>query len=472
MPKSRVFQPPRGTRDFLPEEAEFRRRAEEIIRGVFESYGFREVVTPTFEHFELYSLRSGEEIREEMYVFRGKERERREGRGKPPEYVLRPELTAPICRMYISGGLSTWPKPIKLYYIGRCFRYDRPGPGRYREFWQAGVELIGSPHPEADAEVIALAVDTLKALGLSEYETRIGHLGVLRGILEEGGVNVDVQNRLIKAIDDAVSDLGKMQVGEAVLNGTGRPLTEEDVLNRLESQMEELKIREPLKSRVMSMIWLRGPRGEIVEKAEEAFRQSEKASNALRELDEILTLLEAYGVKDYVVDLSIARGLDYYTGMVFEIDMPRLGGQKQVCGGGRYDRLVSDYGGPETPATGFALGFDRLVEAMHLQGQEPQREHFVDVVVAPASDELRVQAIKIAQRLRSAGVRSDVDLMRRSLSGILAHADRLKIPYAVIVGARELREGKVILRDMKTRSQKTLEVDAAIEELRKCTHEG
>ena len=457
MPKS-VFQPPRGTRDFLPEEVEFRRRIEQKIRETFERYGFREVITPIFEHFELYSARSGEEIREEMYVFRGKRRER----GRPPEYVLRPELTAPICRMYISGGLSTWPKPVKVYYVGRCFRYDRPGPGRYREFWQAGVELIGSPYPEADAEVIALAVDALEAVGLEGYEVRIGHLGVLRGILEEAGLDVYVQNKLIKALDDAVSDLGKLEVGERLVDGRGNPLTKSDVMANLERQVDALGIDESLRGLILDMVALKGEREATMEKAREIFKDSEKAQKSLEQLNEILTLLEAYGVKEYLVDLSIARGLDYYTGMVFEIDLPRLGAQKQICGGGRYDNLISDYGGPATPATGFALGFDRIAEALKTQKKEEKTPQTTDAIVAAATDNLRTEAIKITQELRRQGIKAETDLMRRSLTNALSHADKKSTRYAIIIGEKEQKQGKITIKDMKTRKQKTTTLQEAI----------
>jgi len=458
----RLFRPPRGTRDFLPDEVAKRRYVEEAIRGIFESYGYREVVTPIFEHFELYAVRSGEKIREEMYVFRGKERER----GKPPEYVLRPELTAPICRLYVSKGLMTWPKPIKLYYIGRCFRYDRPGPGRYREFWHAGVELIGSSRPEADAEVIALATKTLEKLGLKEIKVRIGHLGILRSILEAYGITVEKQNRLIGALDKVASDLSKIKSGEAVVNGSGKLLTEREIMENFERTLDEIGVTGQLREMISKLTQLKGPRKEVIEKAKEMFRDVPKAIKALEELNAILDFVEAHNVKNYVVDLSIARGLDYYTGMVFEIEYPPLKAQKQICGGGRYDELISDYGGPKTPATGFALGFDRIVEALKIQGVKIPNVKPTQVMVIPVNENLRKKAVEIAQKIRENEIITEVELMGRNLTNSLAHADRTNIKYTIIIGEEEIKEEKIILRDMEKKTQETLTVEEAIEKIK------
>ena len=184
-----MFTRPRGTRDFLPEEMKKRRKVENIIRKVFESYGYEEIMTPTFEHIELITAKSGEEIRRSIYNFRDKGNR---------ELALRPELTAPVMRVY-ANELQFKPKPIRLYYIANCFRYERPQAGRFREFWQAGVELIGSSSPMAVAEIIALADDVLKKLGLKDYEINIGHIGILRKILSE--VDEKKQNLILHYVD-------------------------------------------------------------------------------------------------------------------------------------------------------------------------------------------------------------------------------------------------------------------------------
>lgn len=467
MNRQLLFQPPRGTRDFLPDQVAARRFVETKIRSAFEKYGFQEIVTPIFEYFDLYALRSGEKIREDMYVFKGKEREREEGSGVPPEYVLRPELTAPVCRMFVSGDLANWSRPIKVYYIGQCFRYDRPGPGRYREFWQAGIELLGSSRPEADAEVIAVGAKTLEEIGLKTYELKIGNLALLRGVLEEGGIGVDTQNKLIGSIDKAVGDISKLKGGEEIRDKKGQKLDEIEILQTLDEELYNLGVRGDLKDRIMKMVDLKGKKSDVIVKATEIFKDSPKANEALDNLQSVLALLEDNGVERYTVDLSVARGLDFYTGTVFEFEIPVLGAQKQVCGGGRYDNLIQEFGGPRTPATGFAFGFDRLVEALSKGGIGPSGRERVHVVVAPVADETRSKSIQVARQLRSAGVKVEVDVMGRSLNDILSHASKAKIPYAVIVGSKELKEKKVIVKNLKERTQRKLSVKQAAELLSK-----
>jgi histidyl-tRNA synthetase len=462
-----LFQPPRGTRDFLPADVARRRFVETNIRSVFEKYGFQEIVTPIFEYFDLYALRSGEKIREDMYVFKGKEREREEGFGVPPEYVLRPELTAPVCRMFVSGDLANWPRPIKVYYIGQCFRYDRPGPGRYREFWQAGIELLGSRRPEADAEVMAVGAKTLQEIGLKNYELKIGNLAVLRGILEENGVETDMQNKLIGIIDRSVGDISKLGAGEEIRDENGQKLDEVEILQRLDEELYNLGIRSQLKDTIMKMIGLKGKTNDVIPKAREVFASSPKANEALTNLEQVLTSLEDYGVKRYAVDLSVARGLDFYTATVFEFDIPVLGAQKQVCGGGRYDNLIQEFGGPPTPATGFAFGFDRLVEASARSELKTPISESVTVFVVPAVEELRNESIRLAERLRSVGVRAGVDLMGRSLNEALSHANKMKIRFALILGPKELEQKKVILRDLTKRTQRKLRLEQAVKGLSK-----
>jgi histidyl-tRNA synthetase len=186
-----MFTRPRGTRDFLPEETEERRRVESILRKAFEQFGYREVQTPLFERLEVFTEKSGEEIKEHLYDFEDKSKRK---------LALRPELSAPTIRLYVNE-LRTKPKPRKLYYFENCFRYERPQKGRYREFWQAGVELIGSDRPEAEAEVIALSIYCIERLELKKYKLSIGHLGILRALLAKHGIQEDTQNNIISLLD-------------------------------------------------------------------------------------------------------------------------------------------------------------------------------------------------------------------------------------------------------------------------------
>jgi len=524
---------PRGTRDFLPKEMTKRDYVEAVIRRVFESYGFQRIETPIFETFELFALRSGEEIRSKMFVFTIDE----------GEMVLRPELTAALCRMIATGEIDLSVRPLRFYYIGRCYRYEEPQAGRYREFWQAGIELMGSPYPEADAEVIAVAVEVLEELGLRDYELRIGDLEVLRGFLNDNRVPEEVQNRIIGPLDVLSSSVDKLRMYKRRLL-EGEKLTKDDLIDlrrrcdelrlwveeearraevggspiprealervevdariyrldelhdagevgelvdfiekAIEKMIEAQKLRwvyygvpyergegeEAFKmppevvDTLISMMELVGPRDDVLPRARELFGGSEKAGRALDAFEEVLDALSWYGIERYTVDLSIARGLEYYTGMVFEIDIPFLGAQKQVCGGGRYDKLIEEFGGPSLPATGFAFGFDRLILALERSGVKLPSPSRADAYVIPLSPDVLPYAIRVARELRSRGLRVEVGLQRRRLGRELSNVDKLGIPFAIIIGPGEAERKTVALRDMRTREQLELPVGRAAE---------
>lgn len=410
------FTRPRGTRDFLPEEMARRRYAEGVMRKVFESFGYGEIQTPTFEQLELITTKSGEDIREHLYFFEDKS-----GR----KLALRPELSAPTMRLFVNE-LRTKPKPRKIYYFENCFRYERPQAGRYREFWQAGVELIGSNRAEADAEVIYLAVRTLEELGINDFELNIGHLGVFRKFLEKCGIDEEGQNTLMGLIDKG--DKGGL----------------EDALDRSDISSENRKI-------LLKLITLRGTK-KILKEAEELLRDF--GIEELKEFKKTLEVLEAFGISNYLVNFGIARGLDYYTGIVFEIAVPRLGAQKQICGGGSYS-LIEAFGGGKMPSCGFAFGFDRVMLALGIEGQNlPIRER-TRVFVIPTSKDLLNEAIRVASIIRQY-TSCEIELMGRKLDKAMNYANNEGIPYVVIVGEDELREGKVVLKDMKTGEQQKI----------------
>lgn len=403
---------PRGTRDFTPEVMSKRKAAESAIKTVFESYGYSEVSVPCFEHLDLFKVKSGEEIQEHMYVFKDK---------SDRELCLRPEATASVCRMF-KDELRDKPRPLKLYYSCPMYRYERPQKGRYREFWQMGVELIGAAGVEADAEAIALAVDCLQKLGL-KFNLEVGHIGVIRGLLTDLKVEPTRQDKIISDIDKG--DIGYLrdEYDGVVYN----------IINRF---VESGRSISPLRKII------------------ENYPSSLAAFDKLEELCSLLDKLEI----DYTARPGIARGLEYYTGMVFEVRVDGLGAQDQVCGGGRYDQLIELFSGVSVPAVGFAFGFDRVVEAMDHQGIESPLKQ-VDVVVAPVNESVRPQAWSIAKKLRKDSVKVDLDLMNRKLSKILEYASNINARYAAIVGPKELEENKVTLRDMESGEQKTIGVD-------------
>lgn len=305
----------KGTRDLLPEEMAKRRWVFERIREVFEGFNFQEVLTPTFEYTELFKLRSGEEVVKQLYAFQDKG-----GR----DISLRPDMTSSVARLYVNRFQNA-PKPIKWYYIANMFRYEEPQSGRYREFWQAGVELIGSDRVEADAEVIALFTQSYLAVGLEDFTVNIGD----RILLDEFAKMLGVED-----------DIGLMRL-----------IDKKDKMSREEfvGALREFGLNDDGVEKVLSLIEIKGLPDEVLPKAEELFT-SEEAKAEIKRLYELVDLLDAYGVSKWVrIDLGIARGFDYYTSVVFEAIAPNDLGIGSIGGGGRYDNLIEVFGGKPTP---------------------------------------------------------------------------------------------------------------------------
>ena len=414
-----MIQRPRGTRDFLPDEMEKRRYYEGILRDTAKTFGFMEIATPIFEESELFILRSGPNVLKELYAFKDK---------GDREIALRPEMTAPAIRMFVNE-MSNEPKPIKIFYFGQCFRYERPQSGRYREFFQFGAELIGNPNAESDAEIIAMAASMIKALGLHDYRIRIGHIGVLRKRIADAGVPAERTAEVLQKLD-------KKQYDEA------RPLLKEmDVSDSDIDAMFELT--------------------ETVGDVSVLSKVEGEAGDYLRKL---VDLLDAMGVRDVEIDLGVVRGLDYYTGMVFEAEAPSLGAEKQICGGGSYT-LSELFGGEKVFSTGFGVGFDRILLAIEKEGQTYKNEGIVAYVL-PVSDEVKMDASRIAAKLRAAGISTDIEIMGRKMGKAMKYASGLDVKYAVIVGAQELQQDSVTLRDMVSGEQRLVRIDSLVDELR------
>ncbi len=404
-----MLQKPRGTRDFLPDEMEARRAVERELREVARSWGYREIATPTFEELELFTIRSGDGIVQEMYTFVDKG-------GRP--MALRPEITAPVLRMFVNEG-RVIPKPLRWYYFADCFRYERPQKGRYRQFWQFGVELIGADTAMADAEVVILARDLLQATGV-RFELRIGHLGIMKKLLS--GVSEADQRPIMAYLD------------------------KKDVVG-LESFLEKID-RKDLSSPLLALRECRS--------LQEVIALTGGIPEQPR-IEEMFSLLDAAGVH-YSLDAGIARGLDYYTGMVFEAFADNLGAENQICGGGVY-RLAHLFGGDDIPSAGFAIGFDRVMVA------RPEHPCVQEVVVAVVSTpEGKVRAVEAAGAFRREGIRTEVDILGRGLSAQLANAARSAM-YAVIIGKREVESGNVTLRNLSSGEQNCLPLIDAVREV-------
>lgn len=450
-----TIQRPRGTRDFLPDEAWRRSAARRAMQEVLERWGYSEIATPTFEHLELFTMKCGEAVLEEIYSFKDKG-----GR----DLALRPELTAPVMRMYVAQ-LQNAPKPQRLAYFGNCFRYERPQKGRFREFWQLGAELIGGAKPDSEAEAIALADRMLKRVGVAG-DVHVGYLGLVRAILDR--IGAEHRSSIMRMIDKKECDALKECLEKIDASHLG-------LLELIDLKGREALDRAVGIARDLGKAGAPGPSASGTEAAAPAAsggaqaeplaagRASARAGRAvsaelrLDEFRETVELLEAYGV-DFTIDFEIVRGLEYYSGTVFEIYAEGLGAQHQVCGGGTYE-LASLFGGKETSSTGFGLGFDRIMEIAKIEERERPPASLV------CTPDVRAEAVKIAAKLREAAP-VVLDVMGRGLGAQLKAAAAAGAKFAVIVGKDELDSGLLTLRDMASGTQESLTLTQIEERLR------
>jgi len=404
----------------MPEDAWLKRSVEDRIRRVFESYGYGEVITPAFEHLELLIAKAGEEVVDQIYDFKDKA-----GR----DLGLRFELTTPIARIVSSRPELS--KPIRFYYIAPVWRYEEPQRARLREFWQAGVELIGVEGVEGDAEVIAVLHDALQSAGLKDFKIPVSDRRVVEDVLVSSGVEREKIPAALRALDKLERMGEEFVVGELCKLGLGE--------DRARKVVDELK---------------KGFSGFVP-----STKEGETGAKRLSELLEILE--EGYGIR-VEADLSVVRGLGYYTGIVFEAKCAD-GSIGSIAGGGRYDDLVSSLGGPQLPATGMAIGVERLLEALTIQG-EKLRYRTVEAVVIPVGAEKRflVAALKAARVLRDNGLRVAVEYSRRSLSKTLEKLSKSGVRFAVILGPSELNAGLVTVRDMDAWEEFKVRIEDAV----------
>ncbi|MGC9345378.1 MAG: histidine--tRNA ligase [Candidatus Bathyarchaeales archaeon] len=426
-----TFKRVRGMRDFLSEEAEMMKYIEKTARRIAKLYGYKEIITPVLESSKLLAAKAGEEIRSRMYAFKDLGGRR---------VALRPEFTASVARL-VATTLRNEPKPLRLFCTGSLYRYDEPQQGRFREFWQSNYELMGSSMPEADAEIIMLTNSLMKTVGLKNCVFKVGHVGVLRGILSQENIEEKVQNEVMQLMD-------KKEYNDAFR------LVEETGVSRncLATLQKLVKVKGGKVSEVLK----------IIEKHVEYY---ENAVNAVRNLREILKLVSESGEKiNMIVEAGFARGLEYYTGMIFEVYVPEM--DIALGGGGRYDKLIELFGGEPAPAVGVAHGIDRIMLAMQKQKTPLRTEEEKTVMVIPIKEKLKGEALKISRMLRDAGILVEVEVMGRKVTKALEDADRRKIDYAIIVGERELKERAVVVRNLRKREQKTVKIERILETIK------
>ncbi len=413
-------------RDLLAEEANTLNFIISKAKETAQLYGYKEVITPVVEPYELLSAKSGEEIRQRMFIFKDLGNR---------AVALRPEFTASIARL-ATTSLKSEPKPLRLFSAGTVYRYDEPQRGRYREFWQSNFELIGSNNAEADAETILITNNIMKTVGLQGYAFKIGHIGVIRGILTQENVDPKVQNAVLQRMD-------KREYDEAF-----KLLKQEECRTMLQGLLD-LKGDTPF---------------ETVENIQEYVARYTEAKVAANNLMEILQLVTANGIPVKTVDPAFARGLEYYTGLIFEVNVPEL--DIALGGGGRYNRLIEVFGGESTPAVGVAHGLDRVSAALQMQRTALPEKRRKTVVVIPVNQEVKTEAFKISKVLREAGVSVEFEVMGRKIAKALEDADRRQMDYAIIVGKRELTEGTVVVRDLANRTQSTVKISKLPDKIR------
>jgi histidyl-tRNA synthetase len=406
------FKAPRGTFDVLPDRMTQRESLLRTAHGIFGRAGYDWMMTPSFEDTALFERGVGKStdiVRKEMFTFEDKG-----GRS----LTLRPEGTAPVCRAYVEHGMHKLAQPVKLAYSGPFFRHERPQAGRYRQFHQIGVEAIGTDSPLADAEVITLFNDLVEELGVPGVELRLGSLGSIearREYLEE------LKSHL-RSRSDELSD---------------------DVKDRIEiNPLRAFDSDHPGTKEVM------GDAPQLLEHLD---------SSDAEHFEQVKELLGAASV-EFTIDPTLVRGLDYYTRTIFSFVCDRLGAQSEIGGGGRYDGLISQLGGPDTPAIGWAAGVERILLALDEEAPAPSR----DLFIAVAGEQQRTRAVALAGELRRAGVSVEIDLAGRSVKGQMKQADRINAARTLMLE----EDGTASLREMKTGRQQQVEPADVLELVR------
>ena len=408
----------KGFRDFYPREMQARRAVADTLEQTARQYGFREIGTPALERTQMYTDKSGEEITDELYAFTDQG-----GR----DVALTPELTPTVARMVVERGKAL-SKPIKWYSTRPFWRYEQVQQGRFREFYQTNVDVFGSAKPAADAEILAWAADALTALGLStdHFEFRVSHRDILGGLLEAVADDVDTV-AAIRAVDKKA----KVPAEEYYRLLTAAGLTEaqarefDELLATGEDDLATLPAR----------------------------ADSERLETAVTNLQSVLNAAADLGVREYcTVSLETARGLDYYTGPVFECFDTEGDVSRSIFGGGRYDDLIESFGGESVPAVGVAPGHATLALLAQRAGVWPAEELSTDYYLLQAGD-TRPTVARIARDLRSRGNVVETDLLDRGFGDQLDYADRINAETVIIVGERDLAEDAVTVKDMASGNQ-------------------
>ena len=423
-------------RDIDPEEMSRRIWLSDKIRQVLWNYGFQMLEPSPVENLETLEAKSGPAVRDEIYWFKDKA-ERNLG--------LRFDLTVGMTRMV--ANRFDLPEPIKISCIGGVWRYDEPQFARYRYHTQWDAEIYGVADPSADAEIIALGSDILDSVGLKDHLVRMSNRKLVEGFLR--GIGIQSQNDLDLLIR-IVDKMGKIGFEQAEREFTRAGLSKDKV------------------KRILGFADIGGDPDKVLEELESKLPKGEMIHQGFKELSGTVDKAESLGKKHKIkIDLGIVRGISYYDGTVFEAydrDGEDVGA---IFGGGRFDKLSKIYGKRDMPATGVAGGFERLMLSLERKDLFPNTQQHPQVFVVTVNETVWNQAVKIVQELRSQGIRTDYDLKQRPLNKQLDYADSLKVRVSLILGPREIKEGNVRLKDMKTGEEKSIKLTSTTDEIRK-----
>ena len=409
----------KGTQDILPQDAGLWQKIEAKARKLFSVYGYKEIRTPIIEEASLFTRSVGKEsdiVKKQIYTFMDQGNR---------NVCLRPEETASVCRAYIENQLDKTGGFVKLFYVGPMFRSERPQAGRFRQFHQIGVEAIGSYSVNLDAEVLMLLNDILKNAGISEYVFHINSLGCEKD-------KAAIKDKLKKDLENDINSLC------------------EDCNRRYETNI--LRI---LDCKVASC-------RKIVDAV---FLSSALCDECKDKFIQLIALLDKAKIK-YKKDEKLVRGLDYYTGIVFEVKVKSFSAQDAIAAGGRYDNLVADLGGQPTGATGFAIGMERVIEAIKGESKSAGNACGSDMVFIITLGELAyIKGFDILSDLRKVGIPSDIDYQQKSFKAQMRYANKINARHVIIIGEDELKKGLCILKNMKDSAQKEIRFDRVVESL-------
>ena len=409
------LQKPKGTQDILPQESAKWQYVEDFARKTFKKYNYGEIRTPIFEHYEVISRSVGDTtdiVTKEMYDFYDK---------GDRHITLRPEGTAPVVRSYVENKLFApeVQKPVKVYYMGSMFRYERPQAGRLREFHQIGAECFGSSNPATDVEMIAMAAQFFKDIGITNVSLELNSLG-----------NPESRAAYRQALIDYLTPL------KASLSADSQRRLEENPLRVLDSKEPEDKA--------------------AVEGAPSILDYLDEESSAY--FAAVRSMLETLQIP-YVINTNMVRGLDYYNHTIFEFTTEVAGSQLTICAGGRYDGLVAYFGGPETPGVGFGMGLERLLLVLDKQGVELPIETALDVYVAVLGAGANGRALELVQALRTQGFAAERDYLDRKLKAQFKSADIFKAKTLITLGESEVESGQVTVKNNHNREEITVSLD-------------